>query len=110
MRPITGSGSPAPIFVPDEGVLGMLKLAALSGVDVRILVPERPDNRIAHYAAYAFVGPMLDAGVRIYRYQKGFLHGKGIPGGRDWGHRGYSQPGQPFLSPQFRGHRPGTGP
>jgi cardiolipin synthase A/B len=63
-------------FVPDEGVLGMLKLAALSGVDVRILIPERPDNRLAHYAAYAFIGPLLDAGVRIYRYQAGFLHGK----------------------------------
>jgi cardiolipin synthase len=66
----------SPYFVPDEGVLGMLKLAALSGVDVRILIPERPDNPIAHYAAYAFVGPLLDAGVRIYRYQDGFLHGK----------------------------------
>lgn len=66
----------SPYFVPDEGVLGMLKLAALSGVDVRILIPERPDNVLTHYAAYAFIGPLLDAGVQIYRYQTGFLHGK----------------------------------
>jgi cardiolipin synthase A/B len=66
----------SPYFVPDEGVLGMLKLAALSGVDVRILIPERPDNRLAYYAAYAFVAPLLEAGVRVYRYQAGFLHGK----------------------------------
>lgn len=68
----------SPYFVPDEGVQGMLKLAALSGVDVRILIPEEPDNALLYYAAYAFVGPMLDAGVNVYRYQAGFLHGKAI--------------------------------
>lgn len=66
----------SPYFVPDEGVQGMLKLAALAGIDVRILIPEVPDNRLAYYAAYAFIGPMLDAGVKIYRYQDGFLHSK----------------------------------
>lgn len=68
----------SPYFVPDEGVQGMLKLAALSGVDVRILIPEKPDNALLYYAAYAFVGPMLDAGVKVHRYQAGFLHGKAI--------------------------------
>jgi len=66
----------SPYFVPDEGVQGMLKLAALSGVDVRVLIPERTDSIFTHYAAYAFLGPLLDAGVRVYRYQEGFLHGK----------------------------------
>jgi cardiolipin synthase A/B len=66
----------SPYFVPDEGVLGMLKLAALSGVDVRILIPERSDNRFTYFAAYAFIGSLLDAGVHIYRYQEGLLHGK----------------------------------
>lgn len=66
----------SPYFVPDEGVLGMLKLAALGGVDVRILIPERPDNPLTYFAAYAFMAPLLDAGVQIYRYQEGFLHGK----------------------------------
>nr|WP_282571236.1 cardiolipin synthase [Methylonatrum kenyense] len=66
----------SPYFVPDEGVLNMLKLAALSGVDVRVLIPERPDNRLTYFAAYAFIGPLLDAGVEVYRYQDGFLHGK----------------------------------
>lgn len=66
----------SPYFVPDEGVQGMLKLAALSGVDVRILIPEHPDNRLLYYAAYAFIGPLIDAGVRVYRYQPGFLHSK----------------------------------
>ena len=66
----------SPYFVPDEGVQGMLKLAALSGVDVRILIPEVPDNPLLYYAAYAFIGPLLEAGVKVYRYQEGFLHGK----------------------------------
>lgn len=66
----------SPYFVPDEGVLGALKLAALRGVDVRVLIPERPDNILTYFAAYAFVGPLLEAGVQIHRYQEGFLHGK----------------------------------
>jgi cardiolipin synthase A/B len=66
----------SPYFVPDEGVLAMLKLAALGGVDVRVLIPERPDNLLTYFAAYALIGPLLDAGVKIYRYQEGFLHGK----------------------------------
>ncbi|NMG03065.1 cardiolipin synthase [Azoarcus taiwanensis] len=66
----------SPYFVPDEGVISALKLAALRGVDVRILIPERPDNVLTHYAAYAFVGPLIEAGVSIHRYQAGFLHAK----------------------------------
>ncbi len=66
----------SPYFVPDESVLNALKLAVLRGVDVRVLIPSRPDNLLADLAAYAFIGPLLDVGVRIYRYEAGFLHGK----------------------------------
>lgn len=66
----------SPYFVPDEGVQSMLKLAALSGVDVRILIPERPDNPLMYVAAYAFLDSLLEAGVKVYRYEAGFLHGK----------------------------------
>lgn len=66
----------SPYFVPDEGTLAALKLAALRGVDVRILIPEQTDNLLVTQAAYAFIGPLLDAGVKIYRYQQGFLHAK----------------------------------
>jgi cardiolipin synthase A/B len=66
----------SPYFVPDEGVQGMLKLAALSGIDVRVLIPEEPDNPLMKFAAYAFIGPLLDAGVKVYRYEDGFLHSK----------------------------------
>ena len=66
----------SPYFVPDESVLNALKLAVLRDVDVRVLIPSRPDNMLTHLAAYAFIGPLLDVGVRIYRYEAGFLHGK----------------------------------
>lgn len=68
----------SPYFVPDEGVLSALKLATLRGVDVRVLIPERPDNILAYLAAYAFVAPLLEVGVQIHRYQDGFLHGKSM--------------------------------
>ncbi|CAN0273766.1 unnamed protein product [Ectocarpus sp. 12 AP-2014] len=66
----------SPYFVPDEGVLAMLKLASLSGVEVKILIPERPDNLLTYFAAYAFLDSLLEAGVEVYRYEGGFLHGK----------------------------------
>lgn len=68
----------SPYFVPDEGVLAGLKLAALRGVDVRVLIPERPDNLLAYFAAYAFIAPLLEAGVRVERYEEGFLHAKTV--------------------------------
>jgi cardiolipin synthase A/B len=66
----------SPYFVPDEGVQDALKLAVLRGVDVRILIPDRPDHLLVYFSAFAFVGDMLDAGVRIFRYLPGFLHQK----------------------------------
>ncbi len=66
----------SPYFVPDEGVLSALKLAALRGVDVRILIPERTDNYLVYLAAYAFVAPLIELGIEIHRYEKGVLHSK----------------------------------
>ena len=66
----------SPYFVPDEGVINALKLASLRGVDVRIIIPEKPDHLLVYFAAYAFIGSMLDADIQIHRYQEGFLHGK----------------------------------
>jgi cardiolipin synthase len=66
----------SPYFVPDEGVMGALKLAALRGVDVRLMVPCRPDNIVVHLASFGYFGPLLDEGVRIFRYGPGLLHAK----------------------------------
>ena len=66
----------SPYFVPDEGVLQALRLAAIRGVDVRILIPEKTDNWLIYLSAFSFVSGILKAGVKVMRYQKGFLHQK----------------------------------
>ncbi len=66
----------SPYFVPDPAVVGALHLAALRGVEVRILIPNDPDHLLVYLSAFAFVGEMIDAGIQIYRYQAGFLHEK----------------------------------
>jgi cardiolipin synthase len=62
--------------VPDEDILTALKVAALSGIDVRILAPKRPDKKIVFYASRSYFPELLEAGVKIYEYGKGFLHSK----------------------------------
>ncbi|MCM2130656.1 cardiolipin synthase [Larsenimonas rhizosphaerae] len=66
----------SPYFVPDQGVQDALKLAALRGVDVRVLMPEHPDHLLVFLSAFSFLPDMINAGVRIYRYQPGFMHQK----------------------------------
>jgi len=66
----------SPYFVPDQGVQDALRLAAMRGVDVRIMMPERPDHLLVFLSAFSFLPDMLRAGVKVYRYQPGFLHQK----------------------------------
>ncbi|MBT3201482.1 MAG: cardiolipin synthase [Phycisphaerales bacterium] len=66
----------SPYFVPDEGVIGALQLAVLRGVDVRILIPKKPDSVLVYLSGFAFLGEMIESGVKIYRYAPGFLHQK----------------------------------
>jgi len=66
----------SPYFVPDALILGALKLAALRGVDVRILLPAKPDHRTVHLATYSFYEQTLPFGIQLYRYQQGFMHQK----------------------------------
>ncbi|KLK88624.1 phospholipase D [Methanoculleus sediminis] len=67
-----------PYFIPDESVADALRLAALSGVDVRIMIPCKPDHPFVYWATLSFIGDLLDAGVRAYTYDGGFLHAKTI--------------------------------
>ena len=66
----------SPYFVPNEAVLEALILAALRGVDVRIIIPKKPDKWTVWFAAFAYMKQALSAGVKFYRYEKGFLHQK----------------------------------
>ena len=68
----------SPYFVPDLDVMAALHLATLRGVDVRIMVPEKADNRVVWLAAFAFFEDAASQGVRFFRYQEGFLHQKVI--------------------------------
>ncbi len=67
-----------PYFIPDESLLDALKIACLSGVDVRIMIPNKPDHPFVYWATYSYIGEMLNAGATVYIYQKGFLHAKTI--------------------------------
>lgn len=67
-----------PYFVPDAPVLEAIKLSALSGVDVRIIIPGKPDHIFMKWAASAYMGELLDAGVKFYLYLNGFIHAKTI--------------------------------
>lgn len=65
-----------PYFIPDETVFQALKVAALSGVAVNILVPFRSDSKLVDAAARSYYSELLDSGVFIYLYRKGFIHAK----------------------------------
>ncbi|KAB8125785.1 cardiolipin synthase [Gracilibacillus oryzae] len=67
-----------PYFIPDESLLDAVKIACLSGVDVRIMIPNKPDHPFVYWATYSYIGEMLKAGATVYIYQKGFLHAKMI--------------------------------
>jgi cardiolipin synthase len=66
----------SPYFVPDSSVINALQLAALRGVDVRIVIPANPDKRVVWWAAHSYFKTMGEVGVSILKYQKGFMHQK----------------------------------
>ncbi len=66
----------SPYFVPDTQVMTALKLAAMRGVDVRVLLPERADHLLVYLSSYSYLPEAEQAGVKVYRYGAGFLHQK----------------------------------
>ena len=65
-----------PYLVPNESMLTALKTASLSGVDVRIIVPSFPDHKIVFLGSRSYFKELLEAKIKIYEYQKGFIHSK----------------------------------
>lgn len=65
-----------PYFVPDDNVLDALKMAALSGVEIKIMIPDKPDHMFIYWINQYFVGEILDLGVEVYKYNNGFIHSK----------------------------------
>ncbi|VVE47849.1 cardiolipin synthetase [Pandoraea capi] len=65
-----------PYFVPDEAVFSALRLAVLRGVDVRILIPDRPDHYVVFEATTSYAYEAARSGINVYRYHHGFIHQK----------------------------------
>ncbi len=65
-----------PYFIPDDAILSALKIAAMSGVEVCLMIPCRPDHPFVYWATCSYAGELLEYGARVYRYEDGFLHSK----------------------------------
>ena len=65
-----------PYFIPNESILTALKTASLSGVDVRIIIPGESDSYLTYYSTLSYVQELLEAGIKVFFYQKGFIHSK----------------------------------
>ena len=68
----------SPYFMPTDVIATSMQMAALSGVDVRLMIPARSDSRLSDASTSSYLAPALEAGVRIFRYNNGFLHSKAI--------------------------------
>lgn len=67
-----------PYFIPDNSILDALCIAALSGLDVRIMIPNKPDHMFVYWATLSYIGELLKAGAKVYIYDNGFIHAKMI--------------------------------
>jgi cardiolipin synthase len=65
-----------PYFVPDAHIQAALQLAALRGVDVRVMIPGKPDHRTTWLASLSYLPDMTAAGVKVFLYEAGVLHQK----------------------------------
>ncbi|WNY27587.1 cardiolipin synthase [Methanolapillus ohkumae] len=66
-----------PYLIPDTTIRDALILAGFSGVDVRIIMPDKPDHPFVYWAGLAFAGQLIkDGSVRVYNYNRGFVHSK----------------------------------
>jgi cardiolipin synthase len=66
----------SPYFIPGESLVDALTIASLSGIKVKLLVPGKSDSLLVNAAARSYYNDLLNAGVEIYQYQKGFVHAK----------------------------------
>lgn len=67
-----------PYYIPDPSITMALKSAAIGGVDVRVILPYKADSVIVQYASKSYLQELLQVGVRVYLYRKGFIHAKVI--------------------------------
>jgi len=65
-----------PYFLPTEGLLKALQVAALAHVDVRLMLPRRSDSKMLTYASSSYIAESLKSGIKVYFYEAGMLHSK----------------------------------
>lgn len=65
-----------PYFIPPETINSCVQMAALRGIDVRLMIPLKSDTQLTHIGTYSYLGQLLEAGVKIFHYSGGFLHSK----------------------------------
>lgn len=66
----------SPYFIPDASLFEALKLASLAGVDVRIMIPNKPDHAFVYRATTSYAGELMETGAKIFIYDNGFIHAK----------------------------------
>ncbi|MDR1414278.1 MAG: cardiolipin synthase [Odoribacteraceae bacterium] len=67
-----------PYFMPGETTINCMKTAAMSGVDVRLMIPFKSDSPLTYWCTRSYIEELLTAGVRVFHYKKGFNHSKVI--------------------------------
>ncbi|TYR81277.1 cardiolipin synthase [Priestia megaterium] len=67
-----------PYFIPDASLLDALRIACLSGVEVNIMIPNKPDHVFVYWATLSYIGELLKVGAAVYSYSNGFIHAKTI--------------------------------
>lgn len=67
-----------PYFIPDEALIETLKIAIMSGIDVKLMIPNKPDHPFIYRATLSYASELVDYGAEVYIYDNGFLHSKTI--------------------------------
>lgn len=67
-----------PYFLPTDALFNALQAAALSKIDVRIMIPRKPDSALLRYASFSYVKQCLRSGINVYLYEPGMLHAKAM--------------------------------
>lgn len=65
-----------PYFVPDQSILDALKIASLSGINVKIIIPCKPDHPFVYWASKSYIWELMESGIECYTYNNGFIHSK----------------------------------
>lgn len=66
----------SPYFIPDKGYINALRIAAKSGVDVQLIIPNKPDHIFVYWATITSVAHLIRDGVKVFTYENGFIHSK----------------------------------